>query len=297
MKMHLCRFLSSGIFSFSPLLIVAILFATQADAAMMLQSYSAKNHHRFYTGVDKAFIGDTYDSSGVGRGANRWATMISEHYFLSARHLHPDNGSTIQFFSGNDPGGASEDHVVASGQFIGGSDLWLGKLSTAPSSSIERYPILNYPSLSSYDNIELYNYGRDADSSNTSQRLGRNNFEPGSIGPQTVSGITGESFLYDYDNPGGMGADETRLAAGDSGGPSFSVINGEFALVGIHWFIYSDMGTLGSGDTFVPNYIADLNAAMAMMGESVTTVIPEPSSLILVTLLGVAMTTTRRACQ
>ncbi|GAG15869.1 unnamed protein product, partial [marine sediment metagenome] len=120
----------------------------------------------------------------------------------------------------------------------------------------------------------------------TTVRLGLNNIAPGSYGSETVGGSTGEVFFFDYDPDGGMGDDETYLAAGDSGGPSFTIVDGQPALVGIHWFTWDGgPGIYGSGDTFVSEYVNQLNTAMA--GESVTSVIPEPATLLMLLSLGI----------
>src|SRR5271163_2930070 len=58
-----------------------------------------QQYARFYSGSDKAFIGQAYNWSGVGSDGYSWATMISPTFFISANHDHP--GSTLTFYSGN----------------------------------------------------------------------------------------------------------------------------------------------------------------------------------------------------
>ena len=89
---------------------------------------------------------------------------------------------------------------------------------------------------------------------------------------------------YDYNTVSGLGADECYLIGGDSGGPSFVDVNGQLALVGIHYYNGGtpgpgDIGPI-SGDSFVPYYINQLNANMG--GSRVSVVVPEPASLALV---------------
>ena len=78
--------------------------------------------------------------------------------------------------------------------------------------------------------------------------------------------------LYDYDDPGIEY--EAIVTSGDSGAPTFVPYRGSLALIGTHWYYYTvsedDPTPLGSGDPFLPNYIADINAAM--VGESLTEV-------------------------
>ena len=159
----------------------------------------------FYTGADREFIGESYDSTGVGRGVStsRWATMISDHYFLSATHFHPSIGAPIRFYHSNNPAGSFEDVTVASGTQIAGSDLWLGRLSSAPTTNVQRYPILSYATTAAYNNIELFTYGLGATSGPASQRLGRNYFDPGSVDAYTVGSTTGQAYLFDFDSPAG----------------------------------------------------------------------------------------------
>jgi hypothetical protein len=267
-----------------------------ASAEMTLQGYRAEKHDRFYVGEApvKAFIGDPYNWSGVGRSSDsRWATMVSDSYFLSANHYHPDTGAKIEFYSTNSPGGSYETHTVASGVQIAGSDLWLGKLEEKVSANVAKCSILSLTQESRYDDLSLYTFGLSDKSTPTQRnmRLGRNNLDPGSIHSETLDGTTdsttGQVYLFDYDNPpDGMGADESYLEVGDSGGPSLVTdFGGKPALVGIHWF-NNEKKTVPwySGDTFVPYYINAINTAMSS-GEQLT-LVPEPSTLALWSLFG-----------
>jgi hypothetical protein len=251
-----------------------------ASATMVLQSYNAADHDRFYVGTDKSFIGDPYDWSGVGR-SSYWVTMVSSDYFLTANHYHPSVGETLYFYWSNDPSGGQETATVASGVQIGESDLWLGRLSTSVSSQVEIYPILALPENSAYDNLTLYTFGLSSTSpTQENVRLGRNEIDPGSYAFYNDA-ATGLAYTFTYDSPG-LGADESYLQPGDSGGPSFSIIDGLPAMVGIHWFIWTDdedPNIYGSADTFIPHYIDDINAAM--VGQQLM-LIPEPSILVMV---------------
>ncbi len=255
--------------------------ATVAPATMILQSYAAQRHDRFYDPTDpnKAFLGEPYDFSGVGRNT-RWATMISPSYFLTAAHYRQGIGTALYFYTTNDPAETPQQRLVESGQRIAASDLWLGKLAAPVSPDIEFYPILGLPDHPAYDDLEIYTFGLSVDrfsATATTVRLGRNHIDPGSIAPVTdgepPGAVTGETFLFDFDDPGGAGDDESYLQGGDSGGPSLVIHQGLPAVVGIHWFIWEDeldTDVYGSGDTFVPEYIDELNAAM--VGEQVTVV-------------------------
>lgn len=267
---------------------------TVPDTGMTVRGYQATRHDRFYEGDDKAFIGEEFDWSGVGRtGGDEWVTMISPSYFLSSAHLAPDGNDTVTFYEENDQSGLSHDYVVNVGQQIAvenqsnPTDLWVGKLND----SIADDPINYYPVLdasSAYSGMELYNYGKP-------DRVGRNELDGFTSrtveDPNTEEESTGMSMVFNYDGQDvlDIGDDETLLRGGDSGGPSFTKWNDRLALLGIHWFTSEDDDF--SGDTFVPAYIDQINAYMDDMvgGESVT-VVPEPGTLSLwvIALIGVA---------
>ena len=275
------------------MLCFALLWAgAAAQAAMVLQSYNANQHDRFQNNA--AFIGNPYNWSGVGRGtAGRWGVMISDSYFLTATHFVPSG--TLRFYHTNNPAGTFEDHLIASGQQIAGSDLWLGKLQDDVTASVQKYPILDLPTLSAYNNRTIYTFGLTGASEGDADdvRLGRNQIDPNSYGFATVGPSTGAAYTFDFDNPGGVGADESFLQGGDSGGPSFNLAAGVTpAITGIHWAISTNPIVL-SIDTFVPFYIANLQAAM--IGEDLM-LIPEPTSGLLLALGSIlVMGTIRRS--
>ncbi len=268
------------------LLAVILCLPNAVHADMTIRDYDAKRHDRFYSGNDKAFVGESYDWSGVGNASNRWVTMVSPTYFLSASHLKPTG--SVTFYEENSKSTGGHTYTIAGGQRISvggnGTDLWLGKLTTSldPAHQIKYYSVLDRPSEASYIGMELYNYGKP-------DRVGRNVVD--SFVTATVSGYEGRSMIFDYDDDNviDVGGDETKLVSGDSGGPSFTPWNGELTLMGIHWFIDTDAdGKELSGDTFVPAYINAINDAMD--GESLT-VVPEPATMALwlLALLGLAV--------
>ena len=165
--------------------------------------------------------------------------------------------------------GNSFSYTISGGQQIAGTDLWLGKLATPVDAAVNYYPILLHDTEAAYVGTELFNYGKPS-------LVGRNVIEGFS---DFTEGSTGRVMIYDFDDNDviDVGGDETFLEGGDSGGPSFTVWNDRLALLGIHWFHDTD-SLWESGETFVPAYIDDINAAMA--GESLT-VVPEPTTLAL----------------
>ena len=252
-------------------------FAVSAPATMVVRSFQALRHERFYVGGDKAFVGDPYDFSGVGNSGGAWATLISDCYFISATHLHPGISANITFWETNDFSGASHSYTVVGGQQIGNTDLWVGWFGSAVDASLERYPILDAPLASDFFGLTQFNYG-------VNHRVGRNVTED--FGSITVGPSTGFVFAADYDNNDSpsVGGDETFLQGGDSGAPTFNVVDGRLALIGIHWAISDDFPGTDEGEQFVdsavPAYITEVNAVLDDKGQALT-VIPEPAGAAL----------------
>ncbi len=72
----------------------AVIAPSHAD--LTVRGYSPLLHDRFNN--HSSFIGSGIDWSGVGRSSGgRWATMISDTYFLSAAHFPPGVGDTLTF--------------------------------------------------------------------------------------------------------------------------------------------------------------------------------------------------------
>jgi len=257
------------------------LTAAVARADLQLQDYDEARHLRFYTGTGKAFIGDVYgvDFSGVGRAntSGTWATMVSPRYFVSAVHYHPAAGETITFYEDNTTANGAHTYTVGSGVIIktgdSNSDLWLGQLTASipGTDNIDYYPVLQLSETSAYLHKQIFVYGK-------LHRVGLNSID--AIGPFSYSGSLTQVMEYDFDDPGGMGADEAYLIGGDSGAPSFALWNNQLALVGTHYYNSGTPGENGdvSGDSFVPYYISELNSSM--VGDQLW-VVPEPGTVVM----------------
>ena len=246
--------------------------------------------------------------------------MISPTYFVSATHDHPTPGQTVTFDVGNGPTATAYTYTVGSfgfqtsssgipGASYAGSDVWLGQLTSPVASNIAKYPVLSLPSLSDYDGLPIYTYGYAASGPG---RVGMNNISgpssqtaswngaltPQYSGVQPLNGVytaeTTEVMYFNYYADGGLqGGNECYLEGGDSGGPAFTVVNGQLALLGTGFVNAVDLqlteppesyntgiyNGAPSGDAFVPFYINQLDANM--VGAQVTTVVPEPASLLL----------------
>jgi hypothetical protein len=249
------------------LLLIAVvlgLLSAASPAEMYLQGIGtdhelSSTHDRFYSGADKAFIGQGYDWSGIGRNqAGQWAVMISPSYFVSAYHAHPDPGDTLTFHSDNNAGGpAYVTTGIIEGILIPGtSDLYLGKLTTPipAADNIATYPLWTLSSTSAYVGKDLFVYG-------TYNKVGRN----------SVYYVSPTQVYYTYNATGGDGPDEAYLESGDSGGPSFGYANGQLALLGVHWTNSGSTPYDGAqcSDSYVAGFVAAIQASM--VGETLST--------------------------
>ena len=217
-------------------------------------------------------------------GTGRWATLISPSFFVSATHFAP--GGSATFYENNDPNGPSHTYSIAAGEEIhigtdpnNQSDLWLGMLSkpVSPSDNIHYYSVVADDE-SALINQQIYVVGAP-------WRVGTNNIA--NFQYQTVGPSTGRVFNYNYNGSPTAPATEAFLESGDSGAPSFVDIKGQLVLVGVHWYHEFDANNnpVLSGDTFVSQYITQLDDAMTHdFGPGITdqvTVapVPEPSAL------------------
>ncbi|MFM7133180.1 MAG: dockerin type I domain-containing protein [Planctomycetota bacterium] len=256
----------------------AAILASVLHADMFLQGIGgdhamSRTNDRFYSGADRAFMGEAYDWSGVGRSSNgAWVTMISPTHFVSANHYHPNAGDTITFFEGNSALGPSHAYTVAAFGYdttYGGqsSDLWLGRLTAplSPKHRIATYPVLALGGDAAYLDSFILAYG--APNRVGTSRLGAivDDFEIGRT--RTMR------FWFHAAEGTGTGASDCHLIGGDSGGPSFALVGGRLALVGVHFTTNDTNGVPDpedswpfgygwSGDSFVPFYIDQLDANM-----------------------------------
>ncbi len=267
-------------------LCLAVLFCAEISwANLQIREFDAKRHDRFYVSGDKAFIGEGYDFSGTGKASDvKWVTMISPTYFVSASHWHSSPGATVTFYENNDPSGATSTHTIANwGHNVlpdGASnyDLWIGKL-TEPidTDKIAYYPVLELPSTGDYIGRDLFVYGKP-------DRVGHNTIS--SI--DTSGGVNDKHMWFYYNTP--TDPDEAMTQTGDSGGASFTVCDGALTLIGIHHY-----GVSSGIDSFIPLYIDELNGWMEADGsDERVTVVPEPATMILLSLGAIGLIRRRR---
>lgn len=234
-------------FSAKPLATLLACWASAAGlaaAASAVQSFSAPANDRYAN--NPAFIGSLFDFSGVGRDASgKWGVMLSPTVFLGANHYAP-SGSLV-FYPGNDPQATPVTLSISTGQQLGGSDLYIGRLANPIPSSITSYGYFDIPlTMAGFGSSVLANRpafmggisvsGNAYGSAVTNQVFGTNRIEGylEDIIVQNVSGVS--DVVYTVNNQVGDGffgysptTYETQLSGGDSGSPL--LVLSEFNLV------------------------------------------------------------------
>jgi hypothetical protein len=232
-------------------------FSDFACADLLVSGYQDRLHDPYYVGADKAFIGQGYNWSGVGRiadpagGSSNWKslTMISDNYFITANHFKPNRGDDpagsapkVRFYRTTDPNGEFWESEIATvgngydGTRIGLTDLWVGKLANTPPDWVMRYPLAKRHEATnylSYTDNKLFVFGQDSPRSFTSLRVGRNQINQVELGG---------NYSWDYDPKNGLGADEAQTQGGDSGSPSFFSDGRVPVLAGMHTRTNYDTG-------------------------------------------------------
>jgi Dockerin type I domain len=231
--------------------------------------------------------------AGVGRDSSldRWATLISPSFIISANHYCPSVGDTIQFDYTNNPNGPIETRTVTASEWLqvavpgDTGDVWIGKLNS-PITDLPSYPILNLPTQAGdntpYGGLGISTFGlsTSAPGTATSVRLGRNVINSNSavyasFDPTFTNVSNAYIYSFDYDSPG-VGPDESQVMVGDSGAPSFFLYaGGSPALLGLHWY---NTANVISGDTWLTKYVGDIQTGMNQLGnpnnDTVKTVSP-----------------------
>ena len=240
---------------------------------------------------DSSFVANQFDLSGVGLNG-RWATMISENVYITAEHFSPVIGSSMTFYSGNDPAGISVTRQITSTRLqIQNTDILIGTLdsvlpagfsffdfatediSTGPGSGPGSF------AQSSYNNANAFVFGRSPTAWSTSQDMavGRNVLNGFNF--RIVSGANeGPSIEASDDGLSGVSS-EAMLQGGDSGGPLFvENAQGRLTIVGVNWFI-ADTNEDAINDIFGVSYLGNHDAEIQAFIDA--NAVPEPSALAL----------------
>lgn len=278
------------------LLVLALAWAGWVRGSILIDDFAAGTHDRFAN--QGGFVLAGQDLSGVGlTTGGLWGTLVSPNVVLSAWHYHPADGSTLVFYSGNDPGGASATRTVVTSQRIGTSDLWAGALNAPLPSGYAYYEFADYPITdlasfvaSGYGGATAYMVGRSPTATGygayapTDQAYGVNLLDGLFLGI-TVGGTTGDALgaVRNLSGDANYLTWEAFLQPGDSGGPLFTATGGGLELVGINWFIGQVDIDPGEGEvlrdisgfTYIGNYASTLQAFLDAHP------VPEPSTVLL----------------
>jgi hypothetical protein len=248
------------------LLLLALALPAQG---LFVRGYNAADHDRF-TGfkanpvMNPGFIYDASKFTGVGYitsdGDGRQYTLVTPRHVVCTTHNKPDPGQQLRFVdaSGTVITRTFVAVTVISHPSTGTSDLTLCTLDAPLPSTVAVYPYLNLANETAYIGQEITVHGFFA-------KGGR-----GSIaGFDDVlgGGLFDESrlFRFDYNTVEG-GANDCHFVVGDSGSPSFAMIGGQPALVGVHTTVDDGGSTIYNYDTFIPHYAAQVDTQLQSSG-------------------------------
>lgn len=207
------------------------------------------------------FIGAKFDWSGVGWRADeptRNVALITPRHFVFSMHHSIDAGNKLRFV---DARGRLREYIVEKTQSIvvkdallGGevkSDLGVGTLlhSIPSTDHIACYPTAVFGTRTKdYLGKPLLLYGHGPDG----PRLGRNEIVDATLGDGEDPHLV---FLAK-----GLVSGMAKSESGDSGGPSFFVVDGKIAIAGTHHEVEKDV--------LIPGLVEQINAILKMDGYS-----------------------------
>lgn len=257
---------------------------TAADA-LQIRSYNASRHDRF-TGfpgspvVNGSSWIDGSTHAGVGwvvTEPNRQLALISPRYVITASHYPLTAGTQIRFLSTSGSlvtaTVGSTTMVVKSGQ---STDLTVARL-TSPITGVGVTPLpyLNLPSQSQYATTEQEVFGFNPAGGNHPV-----------VGYGVIQDFDDFSFFgtttrmsYFLHVDAGGSQDDCYFTNGDSGSPSLAFTRNGPALVGTHSLVGDEPGFHYSLDSHIPHYVSEINAILAVDGESMTPAFTTPTPL------------------
>lgn len=261
-----------------------LIVGAQYARALDIVNYSNTIHDRFLPGTypssptnNPNFWYSSLDWSGVGWNVNfpaKSVAMITPMHFVAAAHF-PVSGQ-LSFMN---PSGETMTYGV-SGTINtlydpvtgSNSDLYIGEL-TAPipgASNIMNYAIFDLAATNDYIGTPMLVYGyapQDGIGGNPAIGL--------KVGTNTFDGFYsyGGNTLFWYDQDAATG--EALGQGHDSGSPSFTLVGSTLALLGTHYTVGTIGGRPATFDTFMPDYISQIQAIVQADGYNLG-LIPEP---------------------
>jgi len=311
-------------------IVAAALAAFAGGSARALEidyQFDPNRHNRFLSGFSTNPVQNPnvlgmpgLDFSGVGWGSGGEREMnvalVTPQHFISANHYHPSVGSLVNFL-GSD--GIVRSYQVQSyiqlhfnpnDNTSNFSDLIVGQLSAPISASDHitnyavvrpgpfQYPLSNTPQeyIDFYKGREMVVVGKNETGGTDADADGFND-RGGKIAKNIIDDIFNYNFGTNETNTVGVGywsppntQDSGRLVGGDSGSPSFLLYDGQLTALGAHSGIDTSGSMQYNVDSFLPNYIDQINSLIAGTGFQlrVLTPVPEPGILALVGVAGAA---------
>jgi len=262
---------------------LALLCVAEKSHGLEIRTYSATRHDRFTGDVatapafnDSAWYGSR-SFSGVGwipGEFSRQFALVSPKHVVFARHYYPGDGATIRFLNTD---GDPVDRTVAGTEFILNdaslpTDLCLIELSSpiTATEKVPHFPYLNLASESAYTGTSLTVFG-------WTLKAGRGSIQSFQNSASTDINTTRLMAFRFRKTTGNQ--DDAYVVGGDSGSPTFATAGGNPAIVGIHSLAGETTTFYYGYDSFIPAYVAKLDALLAPDGYRMTPAYPPSVTL------------------
>jgi hypothetical protein len=203
------------------------------------------------------------------------ATLVSPRHFVTARHCYVDTGTVIHYIRPD--GSVYEATAAAVALRIAGWDFAVGYLTEPVPSDVPFYPVLpydydDYLTLDPTDLTETNDAGHAYPTFPTEAQSSGLSGKPvirvlkereATIGRILRSSISGAVLSYYPTTPKYPDREDYWMelginGAGDSGWPSFVLIDGELVLLAVHWHMYG-------AERPVVTRLSEINAHMAAL--------------------------------
>ena len=263
---------------------LTILILSLASAeAIEIRNYSPAQHDRFVTGTngtqlnpDAYYVSSRYTGIGYAtQGADaRQYTLVTPQHVLFAKHFVLGLGTNIRFL--NASGQEFNRTTISSTDVPNGSggvaDAIILKLNSPlpTDQGITPFPYLNLSRERQYNNIDLTTFGQ-------SRRAGRGRISSFSDFSDEAIDTT-RTYTFTYNTLAGN-QDDAYFVTGDSGSPSFALVNDRPALVGLHLAAGTTPNSQINTDTFVPRYADAINTLLAPEGYQLIPANPDAVNL------------------
>ena len=251
-------------------LTIAVIPATIASA-LEIRDYVPARHDRFRNGADglefnpDAYYGAAnYAAIAFATGVNdlRQFALVTPSHVLFARHFA--FGGNIRFINaaGVEIDRTLVENIEVPNDSGGISDLMIITLDR-PVSEVDGIVPFPYPNLVNEATLT----GAVVTTFGQSVRAGRgliSNFSDFSqTGPPAIDSTRTFTFRHNVF----AGNDDDAVAViGDSGSPTFAMVNGRPALIGVHLAASQGTFTNTTQDTYVPHYAETVNGLLAPSG-------------------------------